>query len=53
MADLEYETEAECVAAEAAITKGMNLDPSCVTKRWAIPHLREDGKWTIPNPEDV
>ena len=52
MAHLEYDTEAECIAAEAAITAAMNLSQSSVTRRWAIPYKREDGNTVIANPAD-
>jgi uncharacterized membrane-anchored protein len=61
---LVYMTEAEALAADAAIsaamglpTPGINaatgeLDWTALTVRWAVPRQINDGRWVIPSPDE-
>lgn len=60
-----FQTEAEAIAAEAAISAGMGYSKvgtnaktglpapeAQVTARWAIPQQIADGRWVFPSPDD-
>lgn len=61
---LVFQTEAESIAAEAAISVSMGyakpginaatgeIVPNVLTVRWAIPQQILDGRWVIPSPDD-
>lgn len=60
-----FNTEAEAIAAEAAISAAMGyskpgvnaatgeVQPDVLTVRWAIPQQIMDGRWVFPSPDDV
>ena len=48
---LVYDTEAEAISAEAAITESKGFTGN-VTSRWATPQQRLDGKWVFQSPND-
>jgi len=59
-----FQTEAEAIAAEAAISAGMGysapginaatgeVQPDVLTVRWAIPQQISDGRWVFVSPDD-
>lgn len=60
-----FNTEAEAIAAEAAISKAMGLarvgvnaktglpaPEAQATERWAIPQQITDGRWVFPSSDD-
>jgi len=60
MGYLKFDTEAEAIEAEAAISKKMGLpkygtrsdgsdNPRVIIERYAIPFQDENGKWCIPD----
>jgi hypothetical protein len=60
-----FTTEAEAVAAEAAISAGMGYSkpginaasgevaPDVLTTCWATPQQIVDGRWVFPSPDDT
>jgi hypothetical protein len=60
-----FDTEAQAVAAEAAISASMGYSkpginartgevvPNALTVRWAIPQQIADGRWVFPSPDDT
>jgi hypothetical protein len=58
-----YDTEAEALAAEAAISAALGYpasgtnaatgeeEPEVVTVRWAVPQQIVDGRWVFPSPD--
>ena len=59
-----FATEAEALAAEAAISQAMGYAkagvnaktgetvPDVLTLRWAVPQQITDGRWIFPSPDD-
>jgi hypothetical protein len=59
-----FETEAEAIVAEAAISAAMGyakpginaktgeVVPNALTLRWAVPQQIEDGRWVFLSPDD-
>ena len=59
-----FNTEAEAIAAEAAISASMGyakpgvnaatgeVVSDVLTVRWAIPQQIQDGRWVFPSPDD-
>ena len=62
---LVFDTEAEAIAAEAAISQSLGYAklgisaatgetvPDAQTTRWAIPQQIADGRWVFPSPDDT
>ena len=60
-----FDTEAEAISAEKAISDGMGYSkpgvnaatgavvPEAVTSRWAIPVQIANGKWVFASPDDT
>jgi hypothetical protein len=60
-----FDTEAEAVAAEAAVSESMGFAtpgisaatgevvPDVLTVRWAVPQQIADGRWVFPSPDDT
>jgi hypothetical protein len=59
-----FTTESEAIAAEAVISAAMGypkpginaatgeVEPDCITERWAVPQQIADGRWVFPSPDD-
>jgi len=59
-----FDTEAEAIAAEAAISAGMGyatpginaatgeVMPDVLTVRWSVPQQILDGRWVFPSPDE-